>query len=45
MAQDPGTSSGPDLTEGVRLAELTDNGKLVGYVGGDRPRYLAQLLR
>ena len=32
MAQDEATSSGPDLTRGVAMGDLTE-GKLVGHVG------------
>jgi NADPH-dependent 2,4-dienoyl-CoA reductase/sulfur reductase-like enzyme/nitrite reductase/ring-hydroxylating ferredoxin subunit len=34
MAQEQNTPSGPDLTQGVALADLVD-GKLVGHVGSD----------
>jgi apoptosis-inducing factor 3 len=33
MAQERSPSSGPDLTQGVTLAEFLD-GKLAGHVGG-----------
>jgi NADPH-dependent 2,4-dienoyl-CoA reductase/sulfur reductase-like enzyme/nitrite reductase/ring-hydroxylating ferredoxin subunit len=36
MAQDQGAPSGPDLTQGVALAELADDGTLVGHVGDDQ---------
>jgi NADPH-dependent 2,4-dienoyl-CoA reductase/sulfur reductase-like enzyme/nitrite reductase/ring-hydroxylating ferredoxin subunit len=35
MAQDEGKPSGPDLTEGVSLKVLTDNGMLIGRVGDE----------
>jgi NADPH-dependent 2,4-dienoyl-CoA reductase/sulfur reductase-like enzyme/nitrite reductase/ring-hydroxylating ferredoxin subunit len=35
MAQDQGEPSGPDLAQGIALAELADGGKKVGHVGGD----------
>jgi apoptosis-inducing factor 3 len=34
MAQDQDTPSGPDLAQGVALAELADGGKLLGHAGG-----------
>jgi NADPH-dependent 2,4-dienoyl-CoA reductase/sulfur reductase-like enzyme/nitrite reductase/ring-hydroxylating ferredoxin subunit len=36
MAQDPGRLVGPDLTQGIAAAELSDGGKLLGRVGGDQ---------
>jgi apoptosis-inducing factor 3 len=36
MAQDQAKPSGPDLAQGVALAELADDGKLVGHVGDDQ---------
>src|SRR5680860_1699083 len=36
MAQDQAEPSGPDLTHGIALAELADNGKLVGHAGDDQ---------
>jgi NADPH-dependent 2,4-dienoyl-CoA reductase/sulfur reductase-like enzyme/nitrite reductase/ring-hydroxylating ferredoxin subunit len=36
MDQDQANPSGPDLRQGVSLAELADNGKLVGHVGDDQ---------
>jgi apoptosis-inducing factor 3 len=36
MAQDQAGPSGPDLTQGVALTELADNGKLIGHVGDDQ---------
>ena len=36
MAQDQDTLSGPDLAQGVALAELADGGKLVGHTGGEQ---------
>jgi len=35
MAEDQGRPVGPDLSQGVPLAELTDGGKLVGHVGNE----------
>ena len=35
MAEAAAEPSGPDLTQGVALAELTDGGKLVGHAGGE----------
>ncbi|HXJ01524.1 MAG TPA: FAD-dependent oxidoreductase [Micropepsaceae bacterium] len=35
MADDQTKPAGPDLTQGIALAELSDGGKLVGHVGGD----------
>lgn len=35
MAQDQAKPSGPDLAQGVALAELADGGKLVGHVGDE----------
>jgi NADPH-dependent 2,4-dienoyl-CoA reductase/sulfur reductase-like enzyme/nitrite reductase/ring-hydroxylating ferredoxin subunit len=35
MAQDQAEPSGPDLTQGVALAELADGGKRVGHVGDE----------
>ena len=36
MAEDQSGPSGPDLTQGVALAELADGGKLVGHVGDEQ---------
>jgi NADPH-dependent 2,4-dienoyl-CoA reductase/sulfur reductase-like enzyme/nitrite reductase/ring-hydroxylating ferredoxin subunit len=36
MAQDQAKPSGPDLAQGVALAELADDGKLIGHVGDDQ---------
>jgi len=36
MAQDQAPPSGPDLTQGVPLADLPDGGKLLGRVGDDQ---------
>jgi hypothetical protein len=33
MAQGDAKRTGPDLSEGIALAELADGGKLVGYAG------------
>jgi apoptosis-inducing factor 3 len=33
MAQDQSKPDGPDLAQGIALADLADGGKLVGYVG------------
>src|SRR5271167_692548 len=35
MAEDQAGPVGPDLIEGIPLAELPDGGKLVGHVGGE----------
>jgi len=35
MAEGPAELSGPDLAEGVALADLADGGKLVGHAGGE----------
>jgi apoptosis-inducing factor 3 len=35
MAEDQTGPSGPDLAQGIALAELADGGKLVGRVGGE----------
>jgi nitrite reductase/ring-hydroxylating ferredoxin subunit len=35
MTEDQAGPSGPDLTQGIALAELADSGKLVGRVGGE----------
>lgn len=35
MSQDQPGPDGPDLTQGIALAELADGGKLVGHVGGE----------
>ncbi len=35
MAEDQAGPVGPDLTEGISLAELHDGGKLIGHVGGE----------
>jgi apoptosis-inducing factor 3 len=36
MAQDQAELSGPDLAQGIALAELADGGKLVGHAGGEQ---------
>ncbi|KUM26168.1 pyridine nucleotide-disulfide oxidoreductase [Mesorhizobium loti] len=36
MAQDQSTSTGPDLIQGIALADLPDGGKLVGRCGDDQ---------
>ena len=36
MAQDQGKVTGPDLTQGVALADLADGGKLLGHVGDEQ---------
>ena len=36
MAQDQAAMIGPDLAQGVALAELADDGKLVGHAGGEQ---------
>jgi NADPH-dependent 2,4-dienoyl-CoA reductase/sulfur reductase-like enzyme/nitrite reductase/ring-hydroxylating ferredoxin subunit len=36
MAQDQASMTGPDLTQGIPLAELADGGKLVGHAGGEQ---------
>ncbi len=36
MTQDQAKVSGPDLTQGIALAELADGGKLVGHAGDER---------
>ena len=36
MAEDETKPSGPDLTQGIALAELVDGGKLVGHVGDEQ---------
>jgi nitrite reductase/ring-hydroxylating ferredoxin subunit/thioredoxin reductase len=36
MAQDQAKPSGPDLTQGIALAELPDGGKLLGHVGDEQ---------
>lgn len=35
MAEDQAKPSGPDLVQGIALAELADGGRLVGHVGGE----------
>ncbi len=35
MAEDQPQATGPDLTQGIALAELPDGGKLVGHVGSE----------
>jgi NADPH-dependent 2,4-dienoyl-CoA reductase/sulfur reductase-like enzyme/nitrite reductase/ring-hydroxylating ferredoxin subunit len=35
MAEDQAGPSGPDLTQGIALAELADGGKMVGHIGDD----------
>jgi NADPH-dependent 2,4-dienoyl-CoA reductase/sulfur reductase-like enzyme/nitrite reductase/ring-hydroxylating ferredoxin subunit len=35
MAQDQSKPAGPDLAQGIALAELPDGGKLAGHVGGE----------
>ena len=41
MTEDRAGPSGPDLTQGIALAELADGGKLVGHVG-DEPVLLVR---
>ncbi|HEY1941466.1 MAG TPA: Rieske 2Fe-2S domain-containing protein, partial [Roseiarcus sp.] len=41
MAEDQAGPSGPDLAQGIALAELADGGKLVGHVG-DEPVLLVR---
>jgi nitrite reductase/ring-hydroxylating ferredoxin subunit len=41
MAEDQAGPSGPDLSQGIALAELADGGKLVGHVG-DEPVLLVR---
>ena len=41
MAEDQAGPGGPDLAQGVALAELADGGKLVGHVG-DEPVLLVR---
>jgi NADPH-dependent 2,4-dienoyl-CoA reductase/sulfur reductase-like enzyme/nitrite reductase/ring-hydroxylating ferredoxin subunit len=36
MAQDQAPPSGPDLTQGVALSDLSDGGKLLGHAGGEQ---------
>src|ERR1700722_955169 len=36
MAQEQTALTGPDLTQGIPLAELADGGKLVGHAGGEQ---------
>ena len=36
MAQEQAALSGPDLIQGIPLAELPDGGKLVGHAGGEQ---------
>jgi len=36
MAGNPPAPSGPDLTQGIALADLPDGGKLVGHLGEDQ---------
>ena len=36
MAQDQAAVTGPDLAQGIALAELADGGKLVGHAGGEQ---------
>lgn len=36
MSQEQNSVSGPDLSEGLALAELADGGKLVGHVGDEQ---------
>ena len=36
MVEDQSSPSGPDLTQGIALAELADGGKLVGRVGDEQ---------
>ncbi|TIT86159.1 MAG: pyridine nucleotide-disulfide oxidoreductase, partial [Mesorhizobium sp.] len=36
MAQDQGKSTGPDLIQGIALADLPDGGKLAGRCGDDQ---------
>ena len=36
MAEDQAGPSGPDLAQGIALAELADGGKLIGHVGDEQ---------
>src|SRR5665213_2482128 len=36
MAQEQAVMTGPDLTQGIALAELTDGGMLVGHAGNEQ---------
>jgi len=36
MEQDRAKPSGPDLTQGIALADLADGGKLLGHVGDEQ---------
>jgi nitrite reductase/ring-hydroxylating ferredoxin subunit len=36
MAEDHAKPNGPDLAQGIALAELVDGGKLVGHVGDEQ---------
>jgi nitrite reductase/ring-hydroxylating ferredoxin subunit len=36
MAEDQARPGGPDLEQGIALAELADGGKLVGHVGDEQ---------
>src|ERR1700677_2456094 len=36
MAQEEAALTGPDLVQGLPLAELADGGKLVGHAGGEQ---------
>ncbi len=36
MAEDQGKPTGPDLTQGVALAEIADGGKLLGHAGDEQ---------
>lgn len=36
VTQDQATSTGPNLAQGIALAELTEGGKLVGHVGDEQ---------
>src|SRR5690349_13964112 len=35
MAEEPNAPEGPDLVQGIALAELSDGAKLLGHVGSD----------
>ena len=41
MAQNHAKQTGPDLAQGIKLAELADGGKVVGHVG-DEPVLLVR---
>jgi len=36
MASDPAPPTGPDLNQGISIAELPDGGKLLGHAGGEQ---------